>query len=179
MKVQITMENGGTMTLELYPEIAPITVDNFVKLVNDGFYNGLIFHRVIEGFMIQGGGYVKKGDDYKVKGDPETITGEFSSNGWKKNNIKHVEGVISMARATNKNSASSQFFICSASNSSVSNLDGDYAAFGKTSDQKSKQIVIDISKVETYEHSNIFTDMPINVVKIKTIKLSNSKFEAE
>ena len=176
---QIILSDNRKINLKLYYDKAPITVDNFINLVEDKYYNNTVFHRVIEGFMIQGGGYVKKGDDYKVKGDPETIKGEFSSNGWKKNNIKHVEGVISMARATNKNSASSQFFICSASNSSVSNLDGDYAAFGKTSDQKSKQIVIDISKVETYEHSNIFTDMPVKVVKIKTIKLSNTKFEAE
>ena len=109
----------------------------------------------------------------KEKGNPKTIKGEFASNGWKKNNIKHVAGVISIARATDKNSASSQFFICSATSE---HLDGEYAAFGKTSDSASKQVVIEISKVKTHQYSKVFTDMPINVVRIKNIKLSNTKF---
>jgi peptidyl-prolyl cis-trans isomerase B (cyclophilin B) len=107
------------------------------------------------------------------KSGAKKITGEFSNNGWKKNKIKHVAGVISMARSKDYNSATSQFFICSATYPS---LDGNYAAFGKTTDTKSKQVVINISKVETYAYSNSFTDMPVNVIKIKTVKLSNSKF---
>ena len=123
MKVQITMENGGKMTLELYPEIAPITVDNFVKLVNEGFYNGLIFHRVIEGFMIQGGDPTGTG----MGGPGHTIKGEFMANGVK-NTLKHTRGVISMARSMNPNSAGSQFFIM---HKDAPHLDGQYAAFGK------------------------------------------------
>ena len=117
------MENGGTMTLELYPEIAPITVENFVKLANEGFYNGLIFHRVIAGFMIQGGdptGTGMGGPGYQIKG-------EFSSNGVK-NTLKHTRGVISMARSMQPNSAGSQFFIM---HQNAPHLDGSYAAFGK------------------------------------------------
>ena len=117
------MENGGVMTLELYPEIAPKTVENFESLVNKGFYNGLIFHRVIAGFMIQGGcpeGSGMGGPGYSIKG-------EFSSNGFN-NTLKHTRGVISMARAQDPNSAGSQFFIMHAD---APHLDGDYAAFGK------------------------------------------------
>ena len=122
-KAIIEMENGGTMTLELYPEIAPITVANFVKLANEGFYNGLIFHRVIAGFMIQGGdptGTGMGGPGYQIKG-------EFSSNGVK-NTLKHTRGVISMARSMQPNSAGSQFFIM---HQNAPHLDGSYAAFGK------------------------------------------------
>ena len=122
-KAIIEMENGGTMTLELYPEIAPITVENFVKLANEGFYNGLIFHRVIAGFMIQGGdptGTGMGGPGYQIKG-------EFSSNGVK-NTLKHTRGVISMARSMQPNSAGSQFFIM---HQNAPHLDGSYAAFGK------------------------------------------------
>ena len=123
MKVQITMENGGTMMLELYPEIAPITVENFVKLVKEGFYNGLIFHRVIEGFMIQGGDPTGTG----MGGPGHIIKGEFMANGVK-NTLKHTRGVISMARSMNPNSAGSQFFIM---HKDAPHLDGQYAAFGK------------------------------------------------
>ena len=125
-KAIIEMENGGTMTLELYPEIAPITVANFVKLANEGFYNGLIFHRVIAGFMIQGGdptGTGMGGPGYQIKG-------EFSSNGVK-NTLKHTRGVISMARSMQPNSAGSQFFIM---HKDAPHLDGSYAAFGKLTD---------------------------------------------
>ena len=121
-KAIIEMENGGTMTLELYPEIAPITVENFVKLANEGFYNGLIFHRVIAGFMIQGGdptGTGMGGPGYQIKG-------EFAQNGVK-NTLKHTRGVISMARSMLPDSASSQFFIC---HQDAPHLNGDYAAFG-------------------------------------------------
>ena len=125
-KAIIEMENGGTMTLELYPEIAPITVANFVKLANEGFYNGLIFHRVIAGFMIQGGdptGTGMGGPGYQIKG-------EFSSNGVK-NTLKHTRGVISMARSMQPDSAGSQFFIM---HQNAPHLDGSYAAFGMLTD---------------------------------------------
>ena len=121
--VEITMENGGVIKLELYPEIAPITCANFVKLANDGFYDGLIFHRVISGFMIQGGDPQGTG----MGGSKETIKGEFKINGVA-NPVSHERGVISMARSQFYNSASSQFFICHAD---AKFLDGQYAAFGK------------------------------------------------
>lgn len=122
--IKIEMENGKIIRLELYPDKAPITVDNFVKLVKKGFYDGLTFHRVISGFMIQGGdpkGNGTGGPGYEIKG-------EFASNGWKTNDIKHKRGVISMARAMNPDSAGSQFFIMHAD---APHLDGQYAAFGK------------------------------------------------
>ncbi|MBE6045540.1 MAG: peptidylprolyl isomerase [Clostridiales bacterium] len=121
--VRIEMEDGGVMRGELYPEIAPETVANFEKLVNDGFYDGLIFHRVIPGFMIQGG--CPKGNG--TGGPGWTIKGEFTNNGFE-NNLKHERGVMSMARTPFPNSAGSQFFIM-VSDSPF--LDGEYAAFGK------------------------------------------------
>ena len=121
--VRIEMEDGGVMRGELYPEIAPETVANFEKLVNDGFYDGLIFHRVIPGFMIQGG--CPKGNG--TGGPGWTIKGEFTKNGCE-NNLKHERGVMSMARTPFPNSAGSQFFIM-VSDSPF--LDGEYAAFGK------------------------------------------------
>lgn len=121
--VKIEMENGDIMKGELYPEIAPKTVDNFVKLVEEGFYDGLIFHRVIPGFMIQGG----CPDGTGMGGPGYSIEGEFAANGFK-NNLKHERGVLSMARSMNPNSAGSQFFIMVAD---APHLDGQYAAFGK------------------------------------------------
>ena len=121
--VVIEMENGKEIKLELYPDKAPITVDNFLKLVNEGFYDGLIFHRVIKDFMIQGGDPEGTG----MGGAKEKIKGEFSANGVP-NDVKHVRGVISMARAMNPNSASSQFFIV---HKDAPHLDGQYASFGR------------------------------------------------
>lgn len=121
--ILITMENGDTMSAELYPEIAPKTVENFVKLVNEKFYDGLIFHRVIPGFMIQGGDPQGTG----MGGPGYSIVGEFSSNGFP-NDLKHTRGVLSMARAMDPNSAGSQFFIM---HQDAPHLDGQYAAFGK------------------------------------------------
>ena len=121
--VTITMANGDVMKAELYPEIAPNTVNNFISLVSKGYYDGLIFHRVIAGFMIQGGcpnGNGMGGPGYSIKG-------EFKQNGFK-NTLKHTEGVLSMARAMNPNSAGSQFFIM---HQNSPHLDGQYAAFGK------------------------------------------------
>ncbi len=119
----ITMENGGVMQGELYPEIAPQSVGNFISLANSGFYDGLIFHRCIPGFMIQGGcpdGTGMGGPGYRIKG-------EFASNGFA-NNLKHTPGVLSMARSMMRDSAGSQFFIMT---STSPHLDGEYAAFGK------------------------------------------------
>lgn len=121
--VQIEMENGDVMKGELYPEIAPITVENFIKLVEDGFYDGLIFHRVIPGFMIQGGCPQGTG----TGGPGWSIQGEFADNGIE-NNLKHERGVLSMARSMMPNSAGSQFFIMV---EDAPHLDGQYAAFGK------------------------------------------------
>ncbi len=121
--ITIEMENGKQIKAELYPDIAPITVENFVKLVKEGFYDGLIFHRVIPGFMIQGGcpeGNGMGGPGYHIKG-------EFAANGIK-NDLKHTRGVLSMARAMDPNSAGSQFFIMP---EDAPHLDGQYAAFGK------------------------------------------------
>ncbi len=122
--VTFEMQNGKTFKAELYPDKAPNTVNNFLSLVNKGYYNGLIFHRVISGFMIQGGDPTGTG-----MGDPGYhIKGEFAGNGFKQNDISHVRGVLSMARAQNPNSAGSQFFVM---HEEADYLDGQYAAFGK------------------------------------------------
>ena len=121
--VTFTMENGDVMKAELYPEIAPTSVNNFVNLVQKGFYDGLIFHRVIAGFMIQGGDPEGTG----MGGPGYSIKGEFASNGFK-NDLKHTRGVLSMARSMRPDSAGSQFFIM---HQNAPHLDGDYAAFGK------------------------------------------------
>ena len=121
--IQIEVEGYGTITAELYGEVAPITVANFLKLVNEGFYDGLTFHRIIEGFMIQGGDPLGNG----TGGSDEKIKGEFSANGWD-NPLEHDRGVLSMARSSAYDSASSQFFIM---HEDSPHLDGSYAAFGK------------------------------------------------
>lgn len=123
-KVKFTMENGGEFIVELYPQYAPETVANFVKLVGEGFYDGLTFHRVVDGFMAQGGDPLGTG----MGGSDEEIYGEFADNGFSQNTLSHQRGVISMARSSNPDSASSQFFICY---DDASFLDGSYAAFGK------------------------------------------------
>lgn len=137
--VVIEMENGKKIKLELYPKTAPITVKNFEKLVSEGFYDGLIFHRVINGFMIQGGDPEGTG----MGGSKEKIKGEFASNGVK-NDLKHTRGVISMARSMMKDSASSQFFIM---HQDAPHLDGDYAAFGKV--VEGMDVVDEIAECET------------------------------
>ncbi len=123
-KVKFTMENGSSFVIELYPEYAPKTVENFVKLVSEGFYDGLTFHRVVDGFMAQGG----DPDGDGTGGSKDKIYGEFASNGYKDNKLSHTRGVVSMARRPDSmNSASSQFFICYGD---ATFLDGDYASFG-------------------------------------------------
>lgn len=122
--VTIEMEDGKIIKAELYPDKAPNTVNNFIDLVKSGFYDGIIFHRVINGFMIQGGDPAGVG----TGGPGYTIKGEFALNGFKQNDLKHTRGVLSMARAMNPNSAGSQFFIM---HHNAAHLDGQYAAFGK------------------------------------------------
>jgi peptidyl-prolyl cis-trans isomerase B (cyclophilin B) len=124
--VTIEMENGGKITIELYPKVAPNSVNNFISLVKKGFYDGTIFHRVIPGFMVQGG----DPDGTGMGGPGYSIAGEFTQNGFE-NNLKHTTGVLSMARAQNPNSAGSQFFIMVADSP---HLDGAYAAFGKVTE---------------------------------------------
>lgn len=125
--IKITVRDFGEMTAELYPDKAPATVANFLKLIDEGFFSGLIFHRVISGFMIQGGGYT---EDFAQK-HTASIKGEFASNGFRQNDIKHTRGVLSMARTMVKDSASSQFFIM---HQNAPHLDGEYAAFGLVTD---------------------------------------------
>ena len=122
-KIKIVVRDFGTMTAELYPDKAPKTVENFLGLVKSGFYTGLIFHRVISGFMIQGGGY----NEGFGETDAPAIKGEFAANGFPQNDLKHTRGVLSMARTNNPNSASSQFFIM---HQNAPYLDRQYAGFG-------------------------------------------------
>ena len=152
--VKIEMENGGVITLELYPDKAPKTVANFEKLVKDGFYDGLIFHRVISGFMIQGGDPTGTG----MGGSEEEIPGEFAANGFE-NPVSHVRGVISMARTNDPNSASSQFFIM---HKDGTFLDGQYAAFGKV--VKGMEVVDRIAAVPTD-----YSDRPRAEQKMKKV----------
>lgn len=152
--VVIEMENGGKIKLELYPEHAPVTVENFLKLIKKGFYDGLIFHRVIKGFMIQGGcpeGSGTGNPGYQIKG-------EFKSNGVD-NPIKHLRGVISMARSSSPDSAGSQFFIM---HQDSPHLDGQYAAFGKVVEGMDILDAIATTKVGS-------RDCPIETQKIKKV----------
>ncbi len=154
-KIKFTMEDGSVMTAELYPEIAPITCENFLSLIEKKYYDNLTFHRVIEGFMIQGGCPEGTG-----RGGPgHTIEGEFSSNGIK-NDILHEKGVLSMARSMMPNSAGGQFFIM---HEKAPHLDGEYAAFGKVIE--GLDVVDKIATVETD-----FDDKPRTAVVIKAVE---------
>ncbi|MDD3794626.1 MAG: peptidylprolyl isomerase [Lachnospiraceae bacterium] len=152
--VTITMENGDVMKAELYPEIAPVSVNNFISLIKKGFYDGLIFHRVINGFMIQGG----CPDGNGMGGPGYSIKGEFAQNGVV-NDLKHTPGVLSMARAMSPNSAGSQFFIM---HKTSPHLDGSYAAFGKITE--GLDIVNKIAEVDTD-----YNDRPMEEQKIKSM----------
>lgn len=152
--VTFTMENGDTMKAELYPEVAPISVNNFISLIQKNFYDGLIFHRVIRGFMIQGGDPEGTG----MGGPGYSIKGEFSSNGVA-NDLKHTEGVLSMARSMMPNSAGSQFFIM---HKNAPHLDGSYAAFGKIIE--GMDIVNKIAETPTD-----YSDRPMTPQVIKTV----------
>ena len=166
-KIQIQLKDGRNINLELYEDIAPITVRNFKNLIAEKYFDGLCFHRTINGFMIQGGGFYQEGHALREKHGAKTIKGEFSLNGVK-NNLHHGEGVISMARTNIPDSASSQFFICSAD---CGFLDGQYAAFGKTVDDESLATVKDIAKVPTHSFS-YFDDIPDEPVVITTVILT-------
>ncbi|MEI3366953.1 MAG: peptidylprolyl isomerase [Enterocloster sp.] len=152
--VTIIMENGDVMKAELYPEVAPNTVNNFISLVKKGYYDGLIFHRVIRGFMIQGGCPQETG----MGGPGYSIKGEFSQNGFK-NDLKHTEGVLSMARSMMPNSAGSQFFIM---HKDAPHLDGAYAAFGKVTE--GMDVVNKIAEERTD-----YSDRPLKTQKIKSM----------
>ena len=154
--VTITMENGDVMKAELYPEIAPESVNNFISLINKKFYDGIIFHRVIKGFMIQGGDPEGTG----MGGSKEKIKGEFAKNGVN-NPISHVRGVISMARSQNPNSASSQFFICHADSTY---LDGQYAAFGRVIE--GMDVVDEIASVPTSKNDRPYEDVVIKSITV-------------
>ncbi|WP_298842638.1 peptidylprolyl isomerase [Clostridium sp.] len=160
--VTINMQDGKVIKAELYPEVAPNTVNNFISLINKGFYNGLIFHRVIPGFMIQGGcpeGTGVGGPDYSIKG-------EFSSNKFK-NDLKHSIGVLSMARSNDSDSAGSQFFIMVADSY---HLDGSYAAFGKVT--QGLEYALEIAKVK-----RDFRDKPNKEQKIKSMSVDTLGIE--
>ena len=152
--VTITMDNGDVIKAELYPEIAPNTVNNFISLVKKGFYDGLIFHRVINGFMIQGG----RPDGTGMGGPGYSIKGEFAQNGVK-NELRHTEGVLSMARAMHPDSAGSQFFIM---HKNAPHLDGAYAAFGKVTE--GMDVVNQIAETDTD-----YSDRPLDEQKIKSM----------
>lgn len=154
----LTMQNGKTIEIELFPQIAPNTVNNFISLANSGFYNGLVFHRVIRGFMIQGG--CPKGNG--TGGPGYGIKGEFSQNGFQ-NNLKHTRGVISMARAQNPNSAGSQFFIM---HQDAPHLDGAYAAFGKVS--SGMDVVDEIADQYTDYYDRPYEKQIIQSIKVET-----------
>ena len=155
---KITMENGGVIEGELYPDKAPQSVYNFIDLANHNYYDGLIFHRVIPGFMIQGGCPNGNG----MGGPGYQINGEFAANGFKQNDIVHTTGVLSMARTMAPNSAGSQFFIMVAP---APHLDGQYAAFGKVIENE--QAAIDISRVQR----NMMNDKPKKDVVIESIRV--------
>lgn len=161
IEATIELENGDEIVLELYPDIAPETVENFIELAEDGFYDGTIFHRVIEGFMIQGGGY----DENLKEQDADTIEGEFAANGFE-NSLAHDRGVISMARtAQSMDSASSQFFIMQ---EYAPHLDGQYAAFGKVIE--GIEIVDDIASVKTGSvAASGMQDVPVEPIIIESI----------
>ena len=157
--ITITMDNGDVIKAELYPEIAPVSVNNFISLVKKGFYDGLTFHRVIEGFMIQGGCPLGNG----TGGPGYTIRGEFSQNGFH-NPLKHEAGVLSMARAMHPDSAGSQFFIM---HETSPHLDGAYAAFGKITE--GLDVIDKIAKVPTDFRDRPLEDQVIATIVIDTL----------
>ena len=156
--VTIEMEDGGIVQAELYPEIAPNTVNNFLSLVKKGFYDGTIFHRVIPGFMIQGGDPQGTG----MGGPGYSIRGEFSGNGFEKNDIKHTLGVLSMARSMSPDSAGSQFFIMV---DAAPHLDGQYAAFGRITENEAA--AVEISRVPR----SMMNDKPKQPQVMKSVRV--------
>lgn len=161
-QIKITVKNFGTMTAELYPEMAPLTVANFLKLARESFFDGLIFHRVIRGFMLQGGGYNEQMEEKHA----DAIRGEFAANGFKQNTLKHGRGVLSMARTSDPNSASSQFFVMHAP---APHLDGQYAAFGKVIEGDA--VIDQIANVQTGNYGWYMQDVPMEPVIIEKLEI--------
>lgn len=162
-KAVIELKDGRKINLVLDDECAPISVENFISLASSGHYNDTIFHRVIENFMIQGGGMLA---DLTEKASLKPIKGEFLSNGVN-NARKHKAGTISMARTMVKDSATAQFFICSVD---TPHLDGEYAAFGEVADKESMQVVIDISRVDTGRYA-YYSDVPVSPIIIDKVTI--------
>ena len=160
-KIKFTITNYGEIVAELYPEKAPTTVENFLSLVKDGFFSGLIFHRVISGFMIQGGGFDV---DFNQK-HAEAIKGEFAANGFKENDLRHTRGVLSMARTMDPNSASSQFFIM---HKDAPHLDRQYAGFGMV--VEGIEVVDKIADVRTFRRG-WYDDVPYDPVVIEKVEI--------
>ena len=159
--IKFTIRDLGTMTAELYPDMAPKTVGNFLSLVKADFFSGLIFHRVIKGFMIQGGGY----DDAFEERETKSIKGEFRANGFMQNTLKHTRGVLSMARTSDPDSASSQFFIMHAD---APHLDAQYAGFGKLTDGYDVLDQIAGTKTGRYGY---FSDVPRSPIVIEKVEI--------
>ena len=160
-KIKFTIRNYGEITAELYPEHAPATVENFLKLVKEGFFEGLIFHRVISGFMIQGGGFEP---DFTQK-KASAIKGEFIANGFMQNKLRHTRGVLSMARTSDPNSASSQFFIM---HKDAPHLDAQYAGFGKV--VEGIEVVDKIADAKTTSYG-WYDDVPVVPVVIEKVEI--------
>ena len=160
--IKITVRDLGTMTAELYPEKAPNTVANFLSLIESDFFSGLIFHRVIKGFMIQGGGYTEDMADT----DAKSIKGEFKANGFMQNDLKHTRGVLSMARTSDPNSASSQFFIM---HQDAPHLDAQYAGFGKLTD--GFDVLDAIASTKTGSYGWYMQDVPKTPIVIEKMEI--------
>ncbi len=160
--IKITVKDLGTMTAELYPEKAPLTVANFLKLAKEGFFEGLIFHRVIRGFMIQGGGFTEEMEQKET----DSIRGEFRANGFPSNDLKHTRGVLSMARTSAPNSASSQFFIM---HQDAPHLDGQYAGFGILTD--GFDVLDAIASTKTGSYGWYMQDVPKTHIVIEKIEV--------
>ena len=160
--IKIKVKDYGEMTAELYPDMAPRTVENFLGLVGQGFYTGKVFHRVIKGFMIQGGGFTAEYEQIKVP----AIKGEFASNGFKQNTLKHTRGVFSMARTNDPDSASSQFFIM---HQDAPHLDGQYAGFGRLTD--GFDVLDAIASCDTGLLDWYMSDCPVKPVEIESIEV--------
>ena len=160
--IKITVRDLGTMTAELYPEKAPKTVANFLSLIESDFFSGLIFHRVIKGFMIQGGGYTEEMEQKEA----DSIKGEFKANGFPLNTLKHTRGVLSMARTSIPDSASSQFFVM---HMNAPHLDGQYAGFGKVTD--GLDVLDAIASVETGNYGWYMQDVPQEPVVIESMEI--------
>ena len=160
--IKITVKDFGTMTAELYPDKAPKTVANFLRLIDEGFFSGLIFHRVIRGFMIQGGGY----DESMEHKDAPAIRGEFKANGFMQNDLKHTRGVLSMARTSDPDSASSQFFVM---HQDAPHLDAQYAGFGKVTE--GLDVLDAIASVKTGNYGWYMQDVPKTPVVIESMEV--------